>query len=295
MFVTPAHAKINLALEVVGRRGDGWHEIDTIILPIDWHDLVGMRESDGGVRLWLTGPQSPGLPGADGAAPAEENLAFRAANGLLQEVGVSASHGVDIWIDKRLPAGAGLGGVSADAAATLRAAQRLLRAHGVRVDDAALDAAALQIGSDVPAMLRAAPVRATGRGGEVTPLEAPLLQLVVVWLAPMQTGDVYARLLPDECSASGRIDGVARALHAAERVDDDLLGSALEPAALRVSDTLAAAAVRLRAFDSGVRWHMTGSGGAYFTVSSDAGEAKALAQRLRDDGFTARACRTHAS
>src|SRR5205807_10418964 len=101
VLVVPAYAKLNLALEVVRRRGDGWHEIASVVVIIDWHDLVGLsvaHPAGGGtaVSLRLDGPEAPAVP--DGG----DNLAKRAAAALLALTGRD-DHTLDIWLDKRIP------------------------------------------------------------------------------------------------------------------------------------------------------------------------------------------------
>src|SRR5207247_1589324 len=109
-------AKLNLALAVVARREDGWHDIDSVLAPIDWHDLIGveLRAAPAvAVRLRLSGPAAAGVPAG------EDNLAVRAAHALAAAARTPLD--VSVWLDKRVPHGAGLGGGSADAAAVLAA------------------------------------------------------------------------------------------------------------------------------------------------------------------------------
>ena len=306
MLVVPAPAKINLALEVVRRRTDGWHDIESVVVPIDWHDLIGLDRGDHSGELRVTGPASDGVPGAAGADNVLDNLAVRAADALIAPASDQRAQGrthLNVWLHKRVPAGAGLGGGSADAAAVLRAGYRLLRDDGVAPDDAAVSAAAAALGSDVPALLARAPVHVTGRGEQLAEIQAPALHLVVAFLGASSTGDAYRELRHDEMTDGGRVRSLIAALTglAAETGDepaggsppsDDLLGSVLEAPALRLNDHLAAAAQRLSEQTAPLRWHMTGSGGAFFAMTPDAAAAHALAQRLRADGLIARACRT---
>ena len=308
MLVVPARAKINLALEVVRRRPDGWHDIESVVVPIDWHDLIGLDLGDRTGALRVTGPASDGVPGAAGAHPAAGNLAVRAADALVAPAAQHAAARAEqarfrVWLHKRVLAGAGLGGGSADAAAVLRAGARLLLEGGTALHGAALSAAAAALGSDVPALLACTPVHVTGRGEYLAEIQAPALHLVVAFLGPSPTRDAYRELHQDEMTDGRRVRRLIAALTglAGEADDepaggspppDDLLGSGLEAAALRLSEHLAAAAQGLREQTSPLRWHMTGSGGAFFAVTSDAAAAEALAQRLRAGGLVARACRT---
>ena len=157
--VVPAYAKLNLSLSVVGRRADGFHDIDSILVPIDWHDLVEVSISlatTATVALKVTGPAASGVPADD------SNLTVRAARALVGIAGRPLD--VRLWLDKAVPHGAGLGGGSGDAAAVFRAGTAALAAMGVVIDRGELAAAALGIGSDVPALLDPGAHRARGAG-----------------------------------------------------------------------------------------------------------------------------------
>ena len=296
MLVIPAYAKLNLALEVVARRADGWHDIDTLIVPIDWHDLVGVEVvDDAGVdaspALAITESTSRRRDDAVHAPAPNDNLAARAA-ALITGAVPERPMRIRVWLDKRIPVAAGLGGGSADAAATLRAGAQLLARHGVDVDGVDLLAAARKLGSDVPALLETHTVRATGRGEHISRMAMRTLHCAVVFVAPSFTRDVYEAVLPEECRDTGRMERLTAMLAAELPPDDTLMGSALEPAAFRVNTELADGAGRLRSALPDVRWHMTGSGGGFFAMARDPAHATALAGAARTAGFVARACRT---
>ena len=281
MLVVPAYAKVNLALEVTGRRPDGWHDIASVICMLDWHDLVGLRLRHGtaGAALRLTGPFAEGVP-ADAT-----NLAARAATLLLEAAGTRDA-GFDIWLSKQVPAAAGLGGGSADAAAVLRAGAALLR-----IDPTTLHDLAAQLGSDVPAVLAGGTLLATGRGEVLRPLPTPELHLAVAVAGASVTAAAYAALSDEERRPTGRTDQLAAAVHHHD-VPPHLLGSALEPAACRAAPGLADCLARLRATTPGVPWHLTGSGGAAFALAATRPDAERLARDAHSAGFPARACRT---
>jgi 4-diphosphocytidyl-2-C-methyl-D-erythritol kinase len=303
VLVIAAPAKVNLALEVVRRRDDGWHDIESVLVPIDWHDLIGVRLRSAEATMRVTGSASRGVPGGPDGPPARDNLAARAAAALTAAVAsgrrTTLSHGagthercLDIWLDKRVPVAAGLGGGSADAAAVLRGGSRLLRGSGVIVDLAELSHIAETLGSDVPALLAGHAVHVSGRGEQLTPVQVPPLHLVVVFLASASTGDAYKAVQPEEWSDGTRVRTLVAALAGGDHPPDGALGSALETAALRVNDELALGAARLRRNAPDVAWHMTGSGGAFFAVRPSVAAARDLAAELRARGFAARACRT---
>ncbi|HEX6539680.1 MAG TPA: hypothetical protein VF155_10915 [Candidatus Dormibacteraeota bacterium] len=291
MLVIPAFAKINLALEVTRRREDGWHDIESVLVPIDWHDLVGVRLAHDESRLRVTGVMRAGIPGGGGYARPADNLVVRAGAMLLE---ATAASGVcfDMWLEKRVPVAGGLGGGSADAAGMLRSGQHLLRRIGLHIAPEQLRAAAALLGSDVPALLSRRAVLVSGRGEQLAAIDVPQLHLVVAFLGPSSTRDAYHALQPDELSDGGRVAHLAAALAAGEPVPDGELGSALEAPALRVSPELGRAALELWDATPGVRWHMTGSGGCFFAVVRDRPAADELARRLRDRNLVARACRT---
>ena len=286
-WVVPAYAKLNLSLEVVSRRADGWHDIDSILVPIDWHDLVGLSldfaESDR-VSLTVDGPASAGVPTGDG------NLTVRAARALRELAGRPLA--VQLWLAKNVPHGAGLGGGSADAAAVLRAGIARLANLGITIDPDRAAAAALTVGSDVPALLALAAQRVRGRGDRLEPVTTPRLHLAIASTTPSSTADTYAAVAPGELHADGRSARLARLLNAGRAPEPELLGSALEHAACRANPVLAEALRRAREVVAGIDWYLTGSGGAVFAVTPGPEEAEGLAAAMRRAGYTARACRT---
>jgi 4-diphosphocytidyl-2-C-methyl-D-erythritol kinase len=283
MLVLPANAKLNLALAVIARRDDGWHDIDTVVVPIDWHDLVGVEleaSSQAAVSLRLSGPVAEGVPAGEG------NLVVRAGRALVDAAAQPLA--IAVWLEKHVPYAAGLGGGSADAAATLRAGLRLLTEQRIAFDAQRLTEATSQLGSDIPALFAQGPQRITRRGDVTAPLIAPDMHVVVVSTEPSVTAAVYAQVAPDEMTSAERLDRVAEALAAGRRPDDSLLGSALEPAAVRANPALAHAVERARAVIPERRWHMTGSGGALFALTDNGRDAEAVARRMTDSGFRAR-------
>lgn len=277
----PAYAKLNLTLDVVGRRSDGLHLIESVLIAIDWHDLVGVTVDPAGVRLRATGPGAGGIP-VDGA-----NLAHRAASSLdAGDPGVR----LGVWLEKRVPVRAGLGGGSADAAAVLRVGSRLRPAGAAPAVD--LGRLAVALGADVPALLAGGAERVSGTGERLEPLPDVDLDFAVVVAGSGETGPAYRALRTSEVGGTPRVEGVVRALSRGERPRDADLGSALEPAACRVNPALAAGLRGLRRLTPGHAWHLTGSGGCAFALTDTALEAEALAAQARSAGFPARACRS---
>ena len=159
-----AHAKLNAFLRVLGPREDGFHDIQTAILPIELHDVVTVEEHDAALVIEVTGERAEELEGAGG-----ESLAGRAAHAWASAAGVGAPR-ARIVIEKRIPVAAGLGGGSADAAATILALDELF---GTALTPEAILEVAAEVGSDVCALVVGGPVFADGRGEHVLALHAP--------------------------------------------------------------------------------------------------------------------------
>ena len=153
----PAPAKLNLMLHIVGRRADGYHELQTLFQFLDYGDELGfaMRE-DGEIRLHT---EIPGVPH-------DSNLIVKAARRLQQQSGCPL--GADIWLDKRLPMGGGIGGGSSDAATTLLGLNRLWR---LGWDEDRLAELGLALGADVPVFVRGRAAFAEGVGERLQPVE----------------------------------------------------------------------------------------------------------------------------
>jgi 4-diphosphocytidyl-2-C-methyl-D-erythritol kinase len=210
----PAHAKLNVFLRVLGRRDDGYHEVETLVLPISLADDVMVEPADE-LTLSLDGPAAEGVP------PDDTNIALRAARALAAEAGGTRATGARISIHKRIPVAAGLGGGSADAAAGLLLLDEL---WGTEMGREALARLAADVGSDIPAMLLGEPAYVRGRGEIVEPV---LLQATTWVVRPfsfgVSTADAYASW--DEGAATGPDPGALIA--AAEAGNDELLGSAV--------------------------------------------------------------------
>lgn len=155
-LVLPAPAKLNLFLHILGRRADGYHTLQTIFQFLDYADYLAFNpRKDGQINLHT--------PFTD--VPHTDNLIVKAAN-LLQQYAKSAQ-GADIWIDKKLPMGGGLGGGSSNAATTLLALNQLWQ---LDIDLASLTTLGLQLGADVPVFVNGKAAFAEGVGEKLTPI-----------------------------------------------------------------------------------------------------------------------------
>lgn len=189
-----APAKINLTLRVVGKRSDGYHLLDTIMLPVSLFDDVVVRKARWRKAAGGDAPPPVRVICGHPLVPCDEtNLAHKAATLLLGRLRHPVA--VEIHIRKRIPVGAGLGGGSSDAAATLLGLNKLLK---LRLTPACLEKIGLAIGADVPFFIRRRTARAQGIGEVLTPLcGVPRLWLIIVYPGvPISTSWVYRKLRP---------------------------------------------------------------------------------------------------
>ena len=271
-----AAAKLNLLLLIRGRRGDGYHELATVMVAIDWADTVRVSlTAEPGVRLTVSGDWE--VP----AGPA--NLAWRAASLFVERSGCHC--GVAIELTKRIPPGAGLGGGSSDAGAVLRALRRLA---APAVPAAALVEWAAELGSDVPFFAAGcAAALCEGRGERVRPLRSGLVGSPVLVVYPgfgCATRDIYRRWRKSLTSIPPEPKMIIAALEAglAETVGRSAYNALAEavmgkfPILALIREQLAATGV--------LGTGLTGSGSSLFGLYRDrqeAGQAKeALAQRF---------------
>ncbi len=191
--VETARAKVNLALHVLGRRADGYHVIDSLVVFADIGDtLKASARDEAFVSLGLDGPFASDLAAA---GRPEDNLVLRAADELISAFPGKRIRGVKLTLTKRLPVASGLGGGSADAAAALRLLDRL---WGFRAGPAKLAEHGLKLGADVPLCLLSRPLHAEGIGERLKPLKSipPLPLLLVQPGVQVSTRNVFRRLTP---------------------------------------------------------------------------------------------------
>jgi 4-diphosphocytidyl-2-C-methyl-D-erythritol kinase len=196
--VITAAAKVNLALEILDRRSDGYHEIATVLQTVDLVDRLTLEESDA-LALECV---APGVP------KDESNLALRAALALREAAVVK--RGIRITLDKRIPVAAGLGGGSTDAAAVLLGLNRL---WGLSWSVARLDEVAETLGMDVPFFLRGGAALGTGRGEQIRPVAgAPLALVLANPAVGVTTAEAYGRVTRAMYSDGTRCRAVIDAL-----------------------------------------------------------------------------------
>jgi 4-diphosphocytidyl-2-C-methyl-D-erythritol kinase len=280
----PSYAKVNLGLEVLGSRQDGYHELRTLFQTIDLHDDVTLRPHRRDVVVRC---DHPGVPEGEG------NLAARAAQ-LLRRYG-RVSGGVEITIAKRIPVGGGLGGGSSNAAAVLMALDRLWR---LGLGPARLHPLARKLGADVPYFLMGGTALGLGRGDEVYPLRQQVDAHVVVVdpQRPVSTARVFARvaasLTPRENSYT-IFRFVSCDLGGSSSLG--ILTNELETAALEEVPELRQAVRRIRGLlvrEGALLASLSGSGSSYFGVFDDRRRAERAGAALREAGFVAVRSRT---
>jgi 4-diphosphocytidyl-2-C-methyl-D-erythritol kinase len=283
----PAPAKLNLFLHVTGRRDDGYHLIDSLIVPIDWSDTLHFeRRGDGRLARHDLGA----------ALPADD-LCLRAARALQRAAATSL--GADISVDKRVPSGAGLGGGSSDAASTLLALNRL---WGLDWPLERLLPVGLALGADVPFFLAGTPARVAGIGERLAPLAlAPAWFAVVKPTAGLETRAVFASAklaarveaarIAGFPEAEPRTPGVRASLgKAGPELAEGFGRNDLQAAAEDLCPDVVAAAAALQAAFGNSR--MTGSGSAVF-ARAGSGPAPSAAMPIDwPSGWSGRMCRS---
>jgi 4-diphosphocytidyl-2-C-methyl-D-erythritol kinase len=267
--VIDATAKLNLGLEVIRRREDGFHDLATIFVAIDLVDRLTLTTVD---RLTLS-VDEPNL--AD-----EANLVLRALRALQEDTG--CRKGVHVTLEKRIPVAAGLGGASSDAAATLLAARDL---WNLTTPFQTLHAIAGRIGSDVPFFLHGGCALARGRGDRLEKLPIPgQVWFVVVAprvTIPHKTVSLYAMLHPRDFSDGARVAAQAARLRAHLPPDPTLLQNAFVRALYALRPELAAVPAAMK--KASAPWiAISGAGPAHYTIATDVNEAESIAARIRE-------------
>ncbi len=274
-----AYAKINLCLEVLGRRRDGYHDVVTILQTVDLCDTLSFEPADD-FALTCSDPRLEG----------QDNLVLRAARLLQRATGVD--RGAVIHLEKGIPTGAGLGGGSSDAAVTLLALSSLWGLHMTRSN---LENLAAVLGADVPFFLYGGTVLAEGRGDRITPL--PLLpeHWVVIVRPPLEIPDktslMYASLTPREYTSGAVTRHMARAIQEGQEIRPGLIFNAFEWVAFRNFDLLDS--IRQRVVEAGAdHVRLCGAGPALYALYREEPPARALYERLQAEGLEVYLVRT---
>jgi 4-diphosphocytidyl-2-C-methyl-D-erythritol kinase len=273
-------AKVNLTLRVVGRRVDGYHDLESVVAFADCADRLSLAPGPE-LKLKATGP----LAQACGAT--SDNLVFKAAQ-LLGDRVVDLKLG-EFTLDKVLPVAAGIGGGSADAAAALRL---LARANGLAIDDARLIEVAKLTGADVPVCLNSHACVMTGVGETLMPLSLPKMPCVMVNpCVPVATRDVFAALGLRNGELLVGASDVFQATawpEAGASVEDWVEALAagsndLEAPAMRIQPAIGEVLAVLNATNGAWLARMSGSGATCFAIYENTAEAQRAAQKIQLD------------
>lgn len=279
-LIEEGRAKVNLSLRVVGRRADGYHDLESVVAFADCADRLAL-EPGGELKLTTTGPL------AAACGDTADNLVLKAA-ALLAEAVPNLKLGA-FALDKVLPVAAGIGGGSADAAAALRLLARL---NDLSLDDPRLQKVALATGADVPVCLFSRACDMTGVGEQLLPLALPSMPCVMVNpRVPVATKDVFQALGLRNGELLVGVTDVLRApawpeegasiadwVEVLENVANDL-----EASAMRIEPVIGEVLEALRG-SAGVKLaRMSGSGATCFAIYGAPAEAHAAAERIRRD------------
>ena len=279
-----ANAKVNFTLEVFGKRADGYHALRSVVMPISLSDTLDIEVTDDGSITSDTGY--------------DDDLCVKAAKALrsarlfdCSDCSIVRLKGARISVKKRIPAGGGLGGGSADAAAVLRALNELWKVGLSRGELAEVGA---QVGSDVPALVFNAPVVMEGRGEKVSPIEQSnnpnnrTIHLVLVNpRVHSSTKEVYAACAPRPLDGENATAKMIAALRAG---DVGMIAAALmndlQAPAVKQHPEIADALVSLRTA-GGVGAMMSGSGSSVFGLVENEAEARRISSEMNARGYKA--------
>ena len=279
-LIEDGRAKVNLTLRVVGRRADGYHDLESVVAFADCADRLTLTAGPE-LSLKTTGPL------AQACGETADNLVLKAAR-LLAEVVPDLKSG-EFILDKVLPVAAGIGGGSADAAAALRLLARL---NGMALDDSRLNEVALRTGADVPVCLASRACDMAGVGETLLPLSLPKLPCVMINpRVPVATKDVFKALglrtgellvgandvieAPAWPEAGASIADWVAALSA--------VANDLEAPAMRLQPAIGEVLSALRSVDGVMLARMSGSGATCFAIFANAAAAQRAAQKILHD------------
>lgn len=273
------YAKINLTLEILGRRDDGYHDLASLVHTVSLADDLRIEHAD---KLLTR------VEGLD--IDPDTNLVARAAELMASTTG--ERRGAELSLVKRIPAAAGLGGGSSDAAATLVGLNALWQA-GLSVADLARLAA--ELGSDIPFFLRGGAAVLRGRGEQLEALPQLIGQWLVIVVPPHdvldKTRQLYAALLASDFSSGEMTETVADVLRRRDALDEAQLVNGFERAARSVFPGLSAAWAEAERL-CGRRFFLSGAGPAVFAFASNRADARRQVARLARLGGVVHAART---
>ncbi len=267
-----APAKINLFLEILGKRDDGYHEIETVMQEIDLADNLQFEEIQEGVKLECSDKNIPCN---------QDNLVCRAANLILRECGIKK--GVLISLEKYIPVGAGLGGGSSDAAATLKALNLLWK---VGLNDGELMELAAELGSDIPFFIKGKTALCKGRGERISPVEVrkKMDYIILFPRVHISTETIYKNLKIDLTKKRKDVSFFLDALKYTDVAGiGKLLFNRLEEVAFATYSDLLQVKKSLEVYDF-CGFSISGSGSAFFGLCDDRHQAEVIKSKIELSG-----------
>lgn len=268
-----APAKINLFLEILGKRDDGYHEIETVMQEIDLVDNLQFEEIREGVKLKCNNKNVP----SD-----ENNLVCKAANLIVNECGIKK--GVLISLEKNIPVGAGLGGGSSDAATTLKALNSLWK---IGLSDIDLIEFAARLGSDIPFFIKGKTALCSGRGENITPIEvkSEMNYLIIFPHINISTTTIYRNLKIDLTKKRKDVSFFLHALKYSKIADiGKLLFNRLEEVIFATYPDLLRVKSSLELFNF-CGLSVSGSGSAFFGLCNDRHQAEVIKGKAEISGI----------
>jgi len=268
-----APAKVNLFLEILGKRDDGYHEIETIMQEIDLADSLQFEETQEGVTLECNDKNIPAN---------QDNLVCKAANLILEECGIKK--GVLINLEKNIPVGAGLGGGSSDAATTLKALNSLWK---VGLNNEELMEFAAKLGSDIPFFINGKTALCRGRGELITPVEVRnrMDYIILFPRVHISTETIYKNLKIDLTKKRKDVSFFLDALKYSEVASiSKLLFNRLEEIIFATYPDLLQVKSTLESFDF-CGLSISGSGSAFFGLCNDKHQAEVIKSKIELSGM----------
>jgi len=268
-----APAKVNLFLEILGKRDNGYHEIETIMQEIDLADSLQFEETQEGVTLECNDKNIPAN---------QDNLVCKAANLILEECGIKK--GVLINLEKNIPVGAGLGGGSSDAATTLKALNSLWK---VGLNNEELMEFAAKLGSDIPFFINGKTALCRGRGELITPVEVRnrMDYIILFPRVHISTETIYKNLKIDLTKKRKDVSFFLDALKYSEAASiSKLLFNRLEEIIFATYPDLLQVKSTLESFDF-CGLSISGSGSAFFGLCNDRHQAEVIKSKIELSGM----------
>jgi len=279
-LIDQGRAKVNLTLRVVGRRTDGFHDLESVVAFADCADRLTLTPGSE-LSLQMSGPL------AQACGETSDNLVLKATRLLAERVpGLKSG---SFTLDKILPVAAGIGGGSADAAAALRLLAKL---NGLSLDDERLREVAIETGADVPVCLASRACDMTGVGETLTPLSLPIMPCVMINpCVPVPTKDVFKALGLRSGELLVGVTDVFRGVdwpEAGASVEDwvEVLAASandLEAPAMRIQPVIGEVIAALNATNGAWLARMSGSGATCFAIYENTADSGRAAEKIRRD------------